>query len=155
MSYYLSGLAASGFANEEEGLVVAEGAEELVLVLPHGELLALLEELEVPRRVGPPAPRVDGRRVSRRGGAVDGDAAEPGGEGGERSLVVVGRIAEAHFPLPFCTHCGGGGGGASATAFAGPPVPAAAAGRGRKAGGRNGGVFLKESKKWECQQRMA
>jgi hypothetical protein len=34
-------------------------------------------------------------------------------------------------------------------------VPAAAAGRGRKAGGRNGGVFLKESKKWECQQRMA
>ena len=43
MSCYLSCLAASGFADEDEGPVVAEGAEELVLVPPHGELAALLE----------------------------------------------------------------------------------------------------------------
>lgn len=115
---YLSGLAASGFANEDEGLVVAEGAEELVLLLPHGELAALLEELEVPRRVGPPVPPVDGRRVGRRHrrGAVDGGAAELGGEGGHGGLVVfVAHIEEAHFALPFRPCCG--------AAFAGAGLP--------------------------------
>jgi hypothetical protein len=121
---YLGGVAASGFADEDEGLVVAEGAEEFVLLLPHGERAALLEELELPRRVGPPVPPVDGRRrVGRRGGAVDGGAAELGGEGGHGGLVVVDHVEEAHFPLPFRPHVaaeaasyGGGSGAAFAVA---------------------------------------
>ena len=69
---YLSGLAASGFSDEDEGLVVTEDGEEIVLLLPHGECAVLLEDLEVPCRVGPPRPPIDGRVGRGGGGAVGG-----------------------------------------------------------------------------------
>lgn len=105
----LSGLAASGFSDEDEGLVVAEDAEELVLLLPHGERAALLEDLEIPRRVGPPRPPVDGR-VDRDGAAVGGGATELGGDGG-----LVDHVEEAHLALPLRPHGGGVGGGRGGT----------------------------------------
>jgi len=109
---YLSCLPASRFTDEDEGLVVAERAEELLLLLPHGERAALLEDLEVPCRVGPPVPPVDRRVAPRRGGggAVGGGAAQLGGDGG-----LVDHVEEAHLPLPLRPHgsggCGGGCGG--------------------------------------------
>jgi hypothetical protein len=122
---HLGGLSASRFADEDEGLVVAEGAEELVLLLPHGERAALLEDLKIPRRVWPPVPPVDGGVGPARGGggAVGGAAAELGGDGG-----LVDHVEEAHLPLPLRPH---GGGLAAARAALRSP-----GGRGGRAGGR-------------------
>jgi hypothetical protein len=99
---YLSCLPASSFADEDEGLVVAEGAEELLLLLPHGERTALLEDIEVPCRVGPPVPPVD-RRVapSRSGGGTVGGGAQLGGDG-----RLVDHVEQAHLPLPLRPHGG-------------------------------------------------
>lgn len=97
----LSGLATSGFSDKDEGLVVAEDAEELVLLLPHGERAALLEDLQVPRRVGPAVPPVDGR-IGRGGGTIDAGAAELRGYGG-----LVDNVEEAHLALPLRPHGGG------------------------------------------------
>lgn len=110
----LSGLSASRFADENEGLVVAEGAKELLLLLPHGERASLLEDLKIPRRVWPPVPPVDGGvgPAHGGGGAVSGAAAELGGDGG-----LVDHVEEAHLPLPLRPH-GGGGGGESGAAVA-------------------------------------
>jgi hypothetical protein len=105
---YLSCLSTSCFAHEDEGLVVTEGAEEFVLLLPHGERAALLKDLVVPRRKGPPVPPVDGRSAHPRRGAIGGGA-ELGGDGG-----LVDHIEEAHLSLPFRPH----GGVATATAAA-------------------------------------
>lgn len=124
----LSGLPTSRFADEDEGLVVAEGAEELVLLLPNGERAALLEDLEVPPRVWPPVPPVDGGVGPARrggGGAVGGGAAELGGDGG-----LVDNVEEAHLPLPLRPHGGGGGGGGESDAAG------RAGGREEEAGGR-------------------
>lgn len=100
----LSGLATAGFSDEDEGLVVAEDAEEVLLLLPHGERPALLEDLEVARRIGPPVPSVDGRagRGGGGGGAVDAGAAELRGYGG-----LVDHVEEAHLALPLRPHGGG------------------------------------------------
>lgn len=102
----LSGLATSGFSDKDEGLVVAENAEELVFLLPHGERAALLEDLQVPRRVGPAVPPVDGR-IGRGGGGgtIDAGAAELGGYGG-----LVNHVEEAYLALPLRPHGGGEGG---------------------------------------------
>jgi hypothetical protein len=103
---YLSGLSTSCFADEDEGLAVTEDAKEFVLLLPDGKRAALLKDLVVPRRKGPPVPSVDGRCGRRRRGAVGGGA-ELGGDGG-----LVDHIEEAHLSLPFRPH------GAEATATA-------------------------------------
>ena len=121
---YLSGLSASRFADKDEGLFVAEGAEELLLLLPHGERASLLEDLKIPRRVWPPVPPVDGGvgPAHGGGGAVSGAAAELGGDGG-----LVDHVEEAHLPLPLRPHGGGGESGAAVARWPG--------GRGGRAGG--------------------
>ena len=114
---HLSGLSASRFADENEGLVVAEGAKELLLLLPHGERASLLEDLKIPRRVWPPVPPVDGGVGPARGGggAVGGAAAELGGDGG-----LVDHVEEAHLPLPLRPH--GGESGAAVARWPGGEV---------------------------------
>jgi hypothetical protein len=97
---YLSGLSTSCFADEDEGLAVTEDAKEFVLLLPDGKRAALLKDLVVPRRKGPPVPSVDGWGGRPRRGAVGGGA-ELGGDGG-----LVDHIEEAHLSLPFRSHGG-------------------------------------------------
>lgn len=118
---YLSGLSASRFADEDEGLVLAEDAQEIVLLLPHGERAALLEDLEETSRVWPPVPLVDGGVGPTRGGggAVAGGAAELGGDGG-----LIDHVEEAHLPLPLRPHDGDGESGAAVSRLPGARVEA-------------------------------